>query len=53
MNIPGSIALIVSADPPLATLHEMRSVYGVSAILDFHEMMIINAHNRRVVAKRK
>lgn len=35
-----------------ATLHELDTVYSVEDVYDLLEIMTVDAHNRRVLAKR-
>lgn len=37
----------------MATLYEMQTIYGLTDVLDFHEVMVVNAHNQRIMAKRR
>lgn len=46
-NVPRSIGTVVSHR--LATLHELQTVYGMSDVLDFLEIIAIDACNERRV----
>ncbi len=35
----------------LATLHELQTVYGTEDLENFVEMVLVDAHNARVVAE--
>lgn len=32
------------ADPPLATIHELRTIYSIDDLADFHEVMDLEEH---------
>lgn len=47
------IALALTLERPVVTLHELQTVYGVEDLYDLLEVGLVNAHNARVVAKRR
>lgn len=50
MNIPPRIGMVVSSG--LATLAELQTVYGIRDLYDLIEVINVDAHNQRVIAKR-
>jgi len=38
-------------EPPLATLHEMQTIYSLEDLYDLLEMASVDGHNRRMVEK--
>jgi hypothetical protein len=32
------------ADPPLASIHQLRTIYNIDDLADFHEMMDLEEH---------
>jgi len=47
--VPQSIGVVVSADR--ATLHELQTVYGTKDLYDLLEIIAVDLHNRRELAK--
>lgn len=41
--------MIVARRPPLATLHELNTVYSLRDLYDLIEIAQVDAHNRRLV----
>ena len=37
----------------MATLHELDTVYGVEDVYDMLEVLTVDAHNQRLMAKRQ
>lgn len=50
VNIPSTIGAVVSNQ--LATLHELDTVYGLEDLYDMLEVLIIDAHNRRLLEEK-
>lgn len=51
MNVPPRIGMVVSAR--LATLAELSTVLCLEDLVDLIEIMTVDAHNDRVMAKRR
>jgi hypothetical protein len=51
-NVPLAIGVCISAAPPLATLHELQTIYGVEDLFDLLEVTSINAHNQKIAMDR-
>ncbi len=49
MNVPPRIGMIVSSGK--ATLAELQTIYGVEDLYNLIEIMNVDAHNQRVIAK--
>ena len=49
-NVPRTIGMVVSAGK--ATLHELDTVYGLEDLCDMLEIIAVDIHNRRVMAKK-
>lgn len=47
------IALVLSFDHPIVTLHELQTVYSLEDLYKLLEVGLVNAHNARVIAKRQ
>jgi hypothetical protein len=45
--LPGAVGRVVSAR--LATLHELQTIYGLEDLYDLLEIVLVDAHNARVV----
>ena len=43
---------MISGNPPLATLHELSTIYGCEDLVDFLEVMAVNAYNLRKLTER-
>lgn len=50
MNVPPRIGMVVSAK--LATMAELNTVLSLEDLADLVEIMTIDAHNQRILAKR-
>jgi hypothetical protein len=37
----------------MATMHELATVYSIEACYDMVEIAMVDAHNRRILARRK
>jgi hypothetical protein len=37
----------------MATLHELQTVYGLEDVYDMLEVIVVDAHNRQLAAKKK
>lgn len=48
-NVPQSIGVVVSSNR--ATLHELQTVYGTKDLYDLLEIIAVDLHNRRELAK--
>lgn len=46
-NLPRTIAVLISAGK--ATLHELETVYGMEDVYDMLEIIMVDAHNHRVL----
>ncbi len=43
---------MISGNPPLATLHELETIYGSEDLVDLLEVMAVNAANLRRLHER-
>jgi allophanate hydrolase subunit 1 len=43
---------VISTTPPLATLHELQTIYGSEDLADLLEVAAVNAHNQREAIRR-
>ncbi len=50
-NVPGMIGAAVSSGR--ATLHELDTVYGLQDLHDLLEIAAVDAHNRRLMSKKR
>ena len=50
-NLPASIGAVVSSR--LATLVELQTVLGLEDVYNLLEVLAVDAHNRRLMAKRQ
>jgi hypothetical protein len=47
------IGLALSMERPVVTLHELKTVYDLEDLYNLLEVGLVNAHNSRIMAKRK
>lgn len=48
-NLPPIVGMVVSSRH--ASLHELQSVYGVEDLYNLAELIIVDAHNSRVLSE--
>ena len=53
MNVSPLVGAVISGESPKATLHECQTVYSVEDLYDLLEVVNVDAHNQRVLNKRK
>lgn len=47
-NVPRNIAIIVGRKPPLATLHDLDTIYGLEDLHDMLEIMAVESINQDI-----
>lgn len=51
VNVPPRLGMVISAK--LATMAELNTVLSLEDLVDLVEIMTVDAHNQRVLAKRQ
>lgn len=49
-NMPRTLGTVISAGR--ATLHELETVYGMEDVYDMLEIIMVDAHNQRILNKK-
>mgnify|MGYP001104607550 CR=1 FL=1 len=50
-NMPRTLGIVISAGK--ATLHELETVYGIEDVYDMLEIIMVDAHNQRILNKKQ
>ena len=50
-NISNALGIVISAEPPMATLYELETIYSVEDVYVMLEIISVNNHNRRMIQK--
>jgi hypothetical protein len=53
VNVPLTIAAVVTSPLRLATLHELQTVYGAQDLFNFLEIMSVQRFNEELQAKHR
>lgn len=52
MNVPPAIGMVLGSGQKLTTMGELNTVLGLEDLHDLLEIVMVDAHNQRILAKR-
>lgn len=48
MNVAPKVRMVIARDPPLATYHDLNTIYSLRDLYDLIEVAAVDAYNQRV-----